>query len=151
MLVANETRRVAIVGGIRTPFARANSAYSALNNQELLTAALRGLVERFGLQGERLGDVAAGAVIKYPRDYNLTRESLLSTGLDPQTPGLDLQRACGTGLEAAVLVANKIALGQIDAVSPVAWMSPATPPSSTPNPFSACCCAAPMAARSPVA
>jgi acetyl-CoA C-acetyltransferase len=115
MLVGNATRRVAIVGGVRTPFARAGTAYAAVNNQELLTAALRALVERFGLTGERLGDVVAGAVIKYPKDYNLTREALLSTGLDPHTPGLDVQRACGTSLEAAVLVANKIALGQIDA------------------------------------
>ncbi|HLK71282.1 MAG TPA: acetyl-CoA C-acetyltransferase [Steroidobacteraceae bacterium] len=115
MLVGNATRRVAIVGGVRTPFARANTAYAGVDNQTLLTAALRALVERFGLAGERLGDVVAGAVIKYPRDYNLTRESLLSTGLDPHTPGLDVQRACGTSLEAAVLVANKIALGQIDA------------------------------------
>jgi len=80
----------------------------------MLTAALRGVVDRFKLQGERLGDVAAGAVIKHPKDYNLTRESLLSTGLDPQTPGVDLQRACGTSLEAAILIGNKIALGQID-------------------------------------
>jgi acetyl-CoA C-acetyltransferase len=115
MLVGNSTRRVAIVGGVRTPFARAGTAFASANNQELLTAALRALVERFGLKGERLGDVVAGAVTKYPRDYNLTRESLLSTGLDPHTPGLDVQRACGTSLEAAVLVANKIALGQIDA------------------------------------
>src|SRR5579863_6806961 len=115
MLVGNATRRVAIVGGVRTPFARANTAYAGVDNQTLLTAALRALVERFGLAGERLGDVVAGAVIKYPRDYNRTRESLLSTGLDPHTPGLDVQRACGTSLEAAVLVANKIALGQIDA------------------------------------
>jgi acetyl-CoA C-acetyltransferase len=115
MLVGNTTRRVAIVGGVRTPFARAGTAYAASNNQELLTAALRALVERFRLAGERLGDVVAGAVTKYPKDYNLTRESALSTGLDPQTPGLDVQRACGTSLEAAVLVANKIALGQIEA------------------------------------
>lgn len=115
MLIGSATRRVAIIGGVRTPFARANTAYVNVNVQELLTAALRALVERFGLRGERLGDVIAGAVIKYPSDYNLTREALLSTGLDPHTPGLDLQRACGTSLEAAVLVANKIALGQIDA------------------------------------
>ncbi len=114
MLIGNATRRVAIIAGVRTPFARANTAYADVNVQELLTAALRPLVERFGLKGERLGDVIAGAVIKYPADYNLAREALLSTGLDPHTPGLDVQRACGTSLEAAVLVANKIALGQID-------------------------------------
>jgi acetyl-CoA C-acetyltransferase len=115
MLIGNTTQRVAILGGVRTPFARSHTAYAGSDNQELLTAALRALVERFRLQGERLGDVIAGAVIKHPKDYNLTRESLLSTGLDPQTPGLDVQRACGTSLEAAILIANKIALGQIDA------------------------------------
>jgi len=115
MLIGSATRRVAIVGGVRTPFARANTAYASGDNQDLLTAALKSLVERYSLTGERLGDVVAGAVIKYPREYNLTRESLLSTGLDPHTPGLDIQRACGTSLEAALLVANKIALGQIDA------------------------------------
>src|ERR1700683_3846335 len=109
------TRRVAIIGGVRTPFARSHTAYAGTDNQELLTASLRALVERFDLQGQRLGDVIAGAVIKHSKDYNLTRESLLSTGLDPQTPGLDIQRACGTSLEAAILIANKIALGQIDA------------------------------------
>jgi acetyl-CoA C-acetyltransferase len=109
------SRRVAIIGGVRTPFARSHTAYTGTDNQELLTASLRALVERYDLQGQRLGDVIAGAVIKHSKDYNLTRESLLSTGLDPQTPGLDVQRACGTSLEAAILVANKIALGQIDA------------------------------------
>jgi acetyl-CoA C-acetyltransferase len=115
MLVGSNVRRVAIVGGARIPFARAHGAYASVGNQEMLTAALRGLVERFALKGERLGDVIAGAVIKHSRDWNLTRESVLSSGLDPQTPGLDLQRACGTSLEAAILVGNKIALGQIDA------------------------------------
>ena len=115
MLVGSAVRRVAIVGGVRIPFARSYTAYGrGATNQDMLTAALRGVVDRFKLQGERLGDVAAGAVIKHPKDYNLTRESLLSTGLDPQTPGVDLQRACGTSLEAAILIGNKIALGQID-------------------------------------
>ena len=115
MQIGTSSRRVAIIGGVRTPFARSNTAYAGADDQELLTASLRALVERFNLHGERLGDVIAGAVIKHSKDYNLTRESLLSTGLDPQTPGLDMQRACGTSLEAAILVANKIALGQIDA------------------------------------
>lgn len=115
MQIGSTIRRVAIIGGVRTPFARSHGAYAGTDNQELLTASLRALVERFDLQGQRLGDVIGGAVIKHAKDYNLTRESLLSTGLDPQTPGLDLQRACGTSLEAAILVANKIALGQIDA------------------------------------
>lgn len=115
MLVGSTVRQVAILGGTRIPFARAHGAYAAAGNQELLTAALCGLVERHGLQGVRLGDVIGGAVIKHSRDFNLVRECVLSSGLHAQTPGLDLQRACGTSLEAAILVANKIALGQIDA------------------------------------
>ena len=115
MQIGTSTRRVAIIGGIRTPFARSHTAFAGTDNQELLTASLRALVERYDLQGQRLGDVVGGAVIKHSKDYDLTRESLLSTGLDPQTPGLDVQRACGTSLEAAILVGNKIALGQIDA------------------------------------
>jgi acetyl-CoA C-acetyltransferase len=114
MLVGSTLRRVAIVGGSRTPFARSFGAYARCSNQDLLTAALRALVDRHGLGGVRLGDVIGGAVIKHSRDYNLVRECLLSSGLDPQTPGLDLQRACGTSLEAALLIANKIALGQIE-------------------------------------
>ncbi len=115
MLVGSAVRRVAIVGSVRIPFARSYSAYASVGNQDMLTAALRGVVERFKLQGQRLGDVAAGAVIKHSRDYNLVRESVLSSGLDPQTPGLDMQRACGTSLEAAIDIGNKIALGQIEA------------------------------------
>lgn len=107
-------RRVAIIGGNRIPFARSNTAYSKLSNQDMLTSALRGLVDRFELQGQRLGEVAAGAVIKHARDFNLTRESVLSSGLAPETPAYDIQQACATGLEATILVANKIALGQID-------------------------------------
>ena len=108
-------RRVAIVGGNRIPFARSGSAYADASNQDMLTAALDGLVERFGLDGERLGEVAAGAVLKHSRDFNLTRESVLGSRLAPETPAYDVQQACGTGLEAVMLVANKIALGQIDA------------------------------------
>jgi acetyl-CoA C-acetyltransferase len=115
MLIGSTLKRVAIVGGSRTPFARSFGAYAKSSNQELLTATLRTLVERFGLAGVRLGDVIGGAVVKHSKDYNLVRECLLSSGLDPQTPGLDIQRACGTSLEAAILIANKIALGQIDA------------------------------------
>jgi acetyl-CoA C-acetyltransferase len=115
MLVGSVARRVAIVGGVRIPFARSYGAYATMSNQDMLTAAFRGVVERFRLEGERLGDVAAGAVIKHSRDYDLTRESVLSSGLDPHTPGLDMQRACGTSLEAAIDIANKIALGQIEA------------------------------------
>ena len=115
MLVGQAARRVAIVGGVRIPFARSYSVYATASNQDMLTAAFRAVVERYKLQGERLGDVAAGAVIKHSKDFNLVRECVLSLGLDPQTPGLDLQRACGTSLEAAIAIGNKIALGQIDA------------------------------------
>lgn len=115
MLVGSTVRKVAIVGGSRIPFARAHGAYAAYGNQDMLTAALRGVVDRYNLGGKRLGDVIAGAVLKHSKDFNLVRECVLSSGLDPQTPGLDIQRACGTSLEAALLVGNKIALGQIDA------------------------------------
>jgi acetyl-CoA C-acetyltransferase len=115
MLVGAQVRRVAIIGGLRIPFARAYGAYATAANQDMLTETFRALVERFKLRGERLGDVIAGAVIKHSRDYNLVRESVLSSGLSPATPGLDIQRACGTSLEAAILVGNKIALGQMEA------------------------------------
>jgi len=109
-----QTRRVAIVGGNRIPFARSNTVYATVSNQEMLTCALDGLIERYNLHGERLGEVVAGAVLKHSRDFNLTRECVLGTRLAPETPAYDVQQACGTGLEAAILVANKIALGQID-------------------------------------
>ncbi len=108
-------RRVAVVGGNRIPFARSNATYAHASNQDMLTAALDGLIERFSLQGETLGEVAGGAVLKHSRDRDLTRESVLSTRLAPETPAYDVQQACGTGLETTILVANKIALGQIDA------------------------------------
>jgi acetyl-CoA C-acetyltransferase len=111
----DKPRRVAVVGGNRIPFARSNSVYSRASNQDMLTAALDGLVARFSLEGERLGEVAGGAVLKHSRDRDLTRESVLGTRLAPETPAYDVQQACGTGLETTILVANKIALGQIDA------------------------------------
>jgi acetyl-CoA C-acetyltransferase len=107
-------RRAAVVGGNRIPFARSNGPYAHASNQDMLTAALDGLVSRFGLAGERVGEVAAGAVLKHSRDFNLTREAVLGSALAPSTPAYDVQQACGTGLEAAILVANKIALGQIE-------------------------------------
>ncbi|MGH6648757.1 acetyl-CoA C-acetyltransferase [Aquabacterium sp.] len=110
----NTIRRVAIIGGNRIPFARSNTVYSHVSNQDMLTATLQGLVDRFNLHGERLGEVAAGAVMKHSKDFNLVRESVLSTTLAPETPAYDLQQACGTGLEAIMLVANKIALGHIE-------------------------------------
>ncbi len=107
-------RRAAVIGGNRIPFARSNGPYSHASNQDMLTATIDGLVARFGLQDERLGEVAAGAVLKHSRDFNLTRESVLGSKLSPYTPAYDVQQACGTGLETAILVANKIALGQLD-------------------------------------
>jgi acetyl-CoA C-acetyltransferase len=115
MLVGSQPRRVAVIGGARIPFARSQGAYASVGNQEMLTAALKGVVDRFALKGAVLGDVVAGAVMKHSSQWNLTREALLDSGLAPETPGLDMQRACGTSLEAAITVANKIALGQIDA------------------------------------
>ena len=103
-----------VLGGNRIPFARAGGAYAGISNQDLLTAALDGLVARFGLQGERLGEIAGGAVLKLAADLNLTRESALGTPLDPRTPALDMSKACATGLEAVGHVANRIRLGQID-------------------------------------
>ncbi|MEH1014909.1 acetyl-CoA C-acetyltransferase [Micromonospora sp. CPCC 206060] len=107
-------RRVAVIGGNRIPFARSNSRYASASNADMLGAALDGLIARFGLAGQRLGEVVAGAVLKHARDFNLTREVVLGSRLDPHTPAYDIQQACGTGLEAAILVANKIALGQIE-------------------------------------
>ena len=109
-----EARRVAIVGGVRIPFCRANTAYADLGNLEMMTAALKALVGRFSLAGERIGDVALGAVIKHSSDWNLAREAVLNTELAPETPAFGIQRACGTSLDAAILIANKIAMGQID-------------------------------------
>jgi acetyl-CoA C-acetyltransferase len=107
-------RKVAIIGGNRIPFVRSNTSYCQASNMDMLSATLQGLVNRFGLSGRRLGEVAAGAVMKHSRDFNLAREATLNSGLSPQTPAYDVQQACGTGLEAAILVGNKIALGQIE-------------------------------------
>ncbi|MGB7818955.1 MAG: acetyl-CoA C-acetyltransferase [Ornithinibacter sp.] len=108
------TRRAAVLGGNRIPFARQFGAYAEASNQDMLTSAVEGLVARHGLAGERLGEVVAGAVIKHSRDFNLTRESVLGSSLSPTTPAYDVTQACGTGLEATMLVANKIALGQVE-------------------------------------
>ncbi|SDS92683.1 3-ketoacyl-CoA thiolase [Paraoerskovia marina] len=103
-----------IVGGNRIPFARAGGKYSSASNQEMFTAALEGLVARYGLQGERIGEVVGGAVLKHARDFNLVRESVLGSSLSSQTPAYDLQQACATGLEAVVTISNKIKLGQVE-------------------------------------
>ncbi len=105
-------RNAVIVGGNRTPFVKAGTAYAAASNQDMLTAAIDGLVARFGLAGQKVDEVVAGAVLKHTRDFNLTRESVLGSALDPHTPAVDLQQACGTGLEAVIYASNKIRLGQ---------------------------------------
>jgi acetyl-CoA C-acetyltransferase len=112
--MTDSIRRVAVIGGNRIPFARSNTVYAEASNHDMLTAALDGLAERFGLQGERLGAVVAGAVLKHSRDFNLTREAVLGSRLAPETPAVDVQQACGTGLQAAIQVANEIALGTYD-------------------------------------
>ncbi|MEI3788427.1 MULTISPECIES: acetyl-CoA C-acetyltransferase [unclassified Chryseobacterium] len=109
-----ETKKVAIVGYSRIPFARINTAYADLDNQELLEASLNGLINKYHLQGKLLGEVAGGAVIKHISESNLIRETVMNTALDPATPACDLQQACDTGIEAAVYIGNKIALGQIE-------------------------------------
>ncbi len=114
MLVGSSVRPVAIVGSIRIPFARAMGAYADCTNQDMLTAVFEALVARYQLKGQTLGDVGAGAVMKHSRDYNLTREAVLGSGLAAETPAFDLQRACGTSLETATAIGMKIALGQID-------------------------------------
>ena len=113
--MADVLRRVAIVGSARIPFARSNTAYGDASNQDMLTAALSALVDKFGLRGEKLGEVAAGAVIKHSRDWNLTREATQGAGLHPQTPAYDVQRACGTSLTTTVQLAQRIARGEIEA------------------------------------
>src|SRR3569833_2114489 len=114
MMVHREMMNVAILGGNRIPFARSNGPYAEASNQDMLTTAIDGLVARFGLGGERVGEVVAGAVLKHSRDFNLVRECVLGSALSAETPGIALQQACGTGLQAAIHVADKIALGVID-------------------------------------
>ena len=115
MLHDGRSIRVAVIGGTRIPFCRSHTAYRDCTNQDLMVAAMDGLVHKFDLRGQTLGDVALGAVIKHSKDWNLARECVIDSGLSMQTPGVDLQRACGTSLEAAIMIANKIALGQIEA------------------------------------
>ncbi|ARR80441.1 Acetyl-CoA acetyltransferase [Mycobacterium intracellulare subsp. yongonense] len=114
---SSERRRVAILGGNRIPFARSDGAYAEASNQDMFTAALGGLVERFGLAGERLGVVVGGAVLKHSRDFNLTRECVLGSQLASYTPAFDLQQACGTGLQAAIAAADGIAAGRYEAAA----------------------------------
>ncbi|MGA9873602.1 MAG: acetyl-CoA C-acetyltransferase [Rhodococcus sp. (in: high G+C Gram-positive bacteria)] len=114
-VTSKQLRPVAIVGGNRIPFARSDKKYAQASNQDMLTATIDGLVSRFGLQGERLGLVVAGAVLKHSRDFNLTRETVLGSALSPYTPAYDIQQACGTGLQSIIAVGDAIASGRIDA------------------------------------
>ncbi len=114
MLHDGRSIRVAVVGGLRIPFCRANSIYTDASNQDMMTATLAALVEKYDLKGQTLGDVALGAVIKHSSDWNLARESVIGSGLSLRTPGVDMQRACGTSIEACIHITNKIALGQIE-------------------------------------
>jgi acetyl-CoA C-acetyltransferase len=114
-MLGSKARRVAVIGGIRIPFCRAHTAYARCSNQEMMTAVLQALVARYSLKDERLGDVSLGAVIKHSRDFNLARESTLSSGLAPETPAFDIQRACGTSLSASIIVGTKISTGLVEA------------------------------------
>lgn len=114
MLHDGRSRRVAIVGGVRIPFCRSHTGYARETNQSMMTATLTALVDKYDLRRQTLGDVALGAVLKHSRDWNLARECVIGSGLSLRTPGMDLQRACGTSIEACILIGNKIALGQID-------------------------------------
>ena len=115
MLHDGRAIRVAVVGGLRIPFCRSHSVYTDASNQEMMTATLAALVQKYDLKGQTLGDVALGAVIKHASDWNLARECVIGSGLSLRTPGVDMQRACGTSIEACINIANKIALGQIEA------------------------------------
>ncbi|MGI9207687.1 MAG: acetyl-CoA C-acetyltransferase, partial [Rhodococcus sp. (in: high G+C Gram-positive bacteria)] len=112
---STQQRRVAVLGGNRIPFARSDRKYARASNQDMFTATLDGLVGRFNLQGERLGAVVGGAVLKHSRDFNLVRESVLGSALSPYTPAWDLQQACGTGLQSIISVGDAIAAGRIEA------------------------------------
>ncbi|MBW8701646.1 3-ketoacyl-CoA thiolase [Streptomyces sp. MBT84] len=113
--ISTQVRRVAVVGGSRIPFARSDGPYATASDQEMLTAAVDGLVARYGLDGPgAVGELVAGAVLKHSRDFNLARETVLGSGLDARTPAYDVQQACGTGLQAVIAAANKIALGQTE-------------------------------------
>jgi acetyl-CoA C-acetyltransferase len=114
MLHDGRSARVAVIGGLRIPFCRSHSIYTDCSNQDMMTAVLSGIVQKYDLKGQTLGDVALGAVIKHSRDWNLARECVMDSGLSLNTPGVDMQRACGTSIEAAIHVANKISLGQME-------------------------------------
>jgi acetyl-CoA C-acetyltransferase len=112
--MSNQIRRIAVIGGSRIPFCRSNSIYSEKTNLDMLTATIQGVVNRFALEDKQLDEVVAGAVTTHAKDWNLAREALLSTRLSPLTPGITLQQACGTSLQAALMIGAKIAAGQIE-------------------------------------
>jgi len=112
--MSNQMRRIAIIGGSRIPFSRSNSVYSEKTNLDMLSATLQGVIDRFDLDDKQMDEVVAGAVTSHSKDWNLAREALLSTSLSPLTPGITLQQACGTSLQAALMIGAKIATGQIE-------------------------------------
>ncbi|AHB48894.1 acetyl-CoA acetyltransferase [Hyphomicrobium nitrativorans NL23] len=112
--MGDRLRRVGIVGGVRTPFCRSNTFYADLSNLDLMTAALNGLVDKYGLRGQHIDEVVGGAVVSHSKDYNLAREAVLGTKLAPSTPGVTMQQACGTSLQAAAMIGAKIASGEIE-------------------------------------
>lgn len=112
--MTDQLRRVAIIGGIRIPFCRSNTLYADLSNLDMMTAALNGLVDRYGLKGAHIDEVVGGAVVTHSRDWNLAREAVLNTKLATSTPGITMMQACGTSLQAAMGSAAKIATGQIE-------------------------------------
>ena len=138
--MANKSsRRVGVLGGNRIPFARSDGAYANASNQDMFTAALDGLVDRFDLAGEKLGDVIGGAVLKHSRDFNLMRECVLGGSLSSYTPAFDIQQACGTGLQATIAAANKIAAGRYDVAARAASTPPRTRRSRSATTCAGCC------------
>jgi len=114
LMANNSSRRVAVLGGNRLPFARSDGAYANASNQDMFTAALGGLIDRFNLDGETLGAVIGGAVLKHSRDFNLMRECVLGSALSSYTPAFDIQQACGTGLQATIAAADGVAAGRYE-------------------------------------
>ncbi|MGH1467563.1 MAG: acetyl-CoA C-acetyltransferase [Bdellovibrionales bacterium] len=106
------SKKVALVAGSRIPFTKSFSHYQENTGQELMTAALKDLVEKTNLKGKKIDDVALGAVMMHGSDWNISRECSLGSGLSPLTPAYDIRRACGTSLETVIAIANKIKLGQ---------------------------------------
>jgi acetyl-CoA C-acetyltransferase len=134
--MSNQIRRIAVIGGSRIPFCRSNSIYSEKSNLDMLSAAIQGVVDRFSLDGKQLDEVVAGAVTTHSKDWNLAREALLSTGLSPLTPGITLQQACGTSLQAAMMIGAKIAVGQIECGIAAGTDTTSDPPISFGHKFS---------------